>query len=967
MNYSSANTSFQRGDIVTKTVMSVNPGRRRKRGKTPLFHGAKRVASHSVNEHTSKCSDKDDSEWVQTNDVSEVTKISSKRSSNRIRASLASKESPDTDPCIGQINQVLTPSTSTPIKVGVLEPSMESFGEIELQFIEAEMEQGICPEERSFMLNTSRIRQTKPNDSKPINKSYESSFSLIYENVDNLLGEISSVIVREDQSLSWLPEKFWKLLREERGISELYDWQKDCLRLAGAHRAKNLIYSLPTSGGKTLVAEIIILEALLARDSDALLVLPYVSLVQEKMRGLSTMASELGFCLEEYAGSKGALPPRKRRRHCLYVCTIEKANSLTSSLQDEGRLSEIGLVVVDELHMIGEEGGRGACLEICLAKIMHCESRTRIVGMSATLANLEIIATFLNAELYTSDFRPVTLKEYFKLGPNIFTINMKKDTAMLQLARALPDSRSRCKKGGNPDPDNITALVTEVIPEKSCLIFCASKVNCQNVLTMIATQLPKDFRSIKRKEKIKLLEILSDDASGVCPVLRKTIPFGLAYHHSGLTIEERKVIEEGFLSGTLCLLTCTSTLAAGVNLPASRVIIRSPYTGNVFLTRTRYLQMVGRAGRAGFGEEGESIVIGDFRNKREIMHLMSAPLESCASTLLSDGGVHLRQMLLAAIGSGIANTPEEVERLMSKTFLASCIEQDVIRSQAIEAVKELHSKQLIWAADEGEVKYYVTCLGKAVYKSSIELDRAAEIKRELEDTQSCLVLTTDLQLIYLVIAPDLLFSIKPDWKYAFNCVTGEGEELLRVAMHLKVNPGFLSKLMTGSGYNSSEQEVTYRRFYLSLLLHQLVVRGGGEEGVWRVAEEFNCSRGFVQSLLASTAAHCSCLIRFSEHIESLWPLNHLLPVLMQRVAYASKPELIPLMELSGVGQGRARQLLAAGYKSVKELAKVDPFELEQNIHHLNKKQAAQIVASAKLSLQEKAEALREEAEELLTL
>lgn len=219
------------------------------------------------------------------------------------------------------------------------------------------------------------------NQQDKLNSSNDSDLS--FQNMDlNFL--------EQDNSFYGLPIKVKELLKQLRNISCLYDWQHELLTIMqqkyqtavkNLHNninqdlCTNLLYLSPTSGGKTLVAELLILHCLLVKRKNCIFVMPFVSIVQEKVQLISDFAEALNFYVEEYAGLKGTVPPIKRqmKKKCtLYICTIEKAHSLINSLIETGRLrDEIGLVCADELHMIGEDG-RGAIYEMILSKIKYC-------------------------------------------------------------------------------------------------------------------------------------------------------------------------------------------------------------------------------------------------------------------------------------------------------------------------------------------------------------------------------------------------------------------------------------------------------------------------------------------------------------------------------------------------------------------------------------------------------------------
>lgn len=767
-----------------------------------------------------------------------------------------------------------------------------------------------------------------------------------------------------------LPSKVRDLYVQLKGIKKLYDWQHTCLTLRSVQERKNLIYSLPTSGGKTLVAEILMLQELLCRQKDVLMILPYVAIVQEKISSLSSFGIELGFFVEEYAGSKGRFPPIKRReKKSLYIATIEKAHSLVNALIETSRLSTLGLVVVDELHMIGE-GSRGAILEMTLAKVLYTSKTTQIIGMSATLNNVEDLQAFLKAEYYTSQFRPVELKEFLKVNDTIYEVDSQAADGMT-FSRLLSYKYSEALK--KMDPDRLVALVTEVIPNYSCLVFCPSKKNCENVAEMLCKFLSKDYLNHREKEKCEVIKSLRNIGNGkVCPVLKRTVPFGIAYHHSGLTSEERKLLEEAYSTGVLCLLTCTSTLAAGVNLPARRVILRAPYVANTFLKRNQYKQMVGRAGRAGIDTAGESILLLQEKDKQQVLELISGPLETCCSHLVEEFTKGIQALFLSLIGLKIAASLGDIYQFMSGTFFG--VQQKILLKEkslweiTVDALEHLTEKGLLQkdscGDNEGlECHFRITKLGQASFKGAIDLAYCDTLYRDLKKGLEGLVLESLLHLIYLTTPYDLAAQSEPDWMVYFKQFGQLSPTEQNVAALLGVSESFIGKKAAGQAVRKKVDKNVVNRLYLSFVLYSLLK----ETNVWSVSEKFNLPRGYIQNLLMGAASFSSCVLHFCEELEEFWVYKALLVELTKKLTYCVKAELIPLMEVTGVLEGRAKQLYNAGYRSIMHLANANPEVLVKTIDHLSRRQARQIVSSAKMLLHEKAEALQGEAEELLRL
>ncbi|KAJ7966000.1 helicase and polymerase-containing protein TEBICHI [Quillaja saponaria] len=760
---------------------------------------------------------------------------------------------------------------------------------------------------------------------------------------------------------SWLPSDICNIYRK-RGISKLYPWQVDCLQVDGVLQRRNLVYCASTSAGKSFVAEILMLRRVISTGKIALLVLPYVSICAEKAEHLELLLEPLGKHVRSYYGIQGGgtLP----KDTSIAVCTIEKANSLINRLLEEGRLSEIGIIVIDELHMVGDRS-RGYLLELMLTKLRYAAGEgnselssgessgasstkadpaqgLQIVGMSATMPNVAAVADWLQAALYQTEFRPVPLEEYIKVGNSVY--NKK-----LELVRTI----SKAADLGGKDPDHIVELCNEVVQEgHSVLIFCSSRKGCESTARHVSKFLKK-FSVRFHENDSEFVDITSAINSlrkcpaGLDPVLEETLPSGVAFHHAGLTVEEREIVETCYRRGLLHVLTATSTLAAGVNLPARRVIFRQPRIGRDFIDGTRYKQMAGRAGRTGIDTKGESVLIckpEEIKRGTSLLNESCPPLNSC----LSEDMNGMTHAILEVVAGGMVQTANDIHRYVRCTLLNSTKPfQDVVKS-AQESLRWLcHRKFLEW--NEETKLYSTTPLGRASFGSSLCPEESLIVLDDLSRAREGFVLASDLHLVYLVTPINV--DVEPDWELYYerfmqlslldqsvgNRVGVTEPFLMRMAHGAPICSSNKSKngtkwlhgknenqlgLSNGTIFSDDQTLRVCRRLYVALILSRLVQ----ENPVGEVCEAFRVARGMVQALQENAGRFASMVSVFCERLG--WhDLEGLVAKFQNRVSFGVRAEIVELTTIPYIKGSRARALYKAGFRTPLAIAEASIPEL----------------------------------------
>ncbi|XP_053566552.1 activating signal cointegrator 1 complex subunit 3 [Bombina bombina] len=365
------------------------------------------------------------------------------------------------------------------------------------------------------------------------------------------------------------------------------------------HTDSNVLLGAPTGSGKTVAAELAIFRIFNKYPSSkAVYIAPLKALVRERMEDWKIRIEEkLGKKVVELTGD--VTPDMRAIAEAdLIVTTPEKWDGVSRSWQNRSYVQKVSILIIDEIHLLGDE--RGPVLEVIVSRTnfisSHTERTVRVVGLSTALANAKDLADWLGIGQmglfnFRPSVRPVPLEVHIQGFPG----------------------QHYCPRMASMNKPSFQAIRSHS-PAKPVLIFVSSRrqtrLTALDLIAFLATENdPKQWLSMDEREMNDIILTIRDSN------LKLTLAFGIGMHHAGLHERDRRTVEELFVNCKIQVLIATSTLAWGVNFPAHLVIVKGTefYDGKtrryVDYPITDVLQMMGRAGRPQFDDQGKAVIL----------------------------------------------------------------------------------------------------------------------------------------------------------------------------------------------------------------------------------------------------------------------------------------------------------------------------------------------------------------------
>ena len=675
----------------------------------------------------------------------------------------------------------------------------------------------------------------------------------------------------------------------DTGITHLYPPQAACVE-KGIFNNKNLLVAIPTASGKTLVAEMA-MHTHIARGGKCLYIVPLRALASEKYEEFTNKGVQVGI-------STGDLDRRDDHlgKNDIIVATSEKVDSL---LRNGARwIPDISLLVVDEVHLV-DSPDRGPTLEMVIAKMRHRNPAMQIIGLSATIGNPNVLAGWLDAELVTSTWRPVDLR------PGVFytdRIYFREGT------RQVPQV--------SKNYDDLNLCLDTIAEGGQCLVFVSSRRNAEAFAKRAAAAIKSEDPALAMYAK----NLHAGTEMEMGKRLADCVSKGAAFHHAGLSRNERVVIEEGFRKGAIKCISSTPTLAAGLNLPARRVIIRdylrfSAGEGMQPIPVGEYHQMAGRAGRPRLDPYGEAVLIA--KEKCQIKELfdcyIDAPPEDVHSHIAAPTALYTH--VLSLVASGFAGTKEELSTFMNRTFYVHEHRGGRLVHKAVAAALEF----LITAELVVEVGEHLeaTAFGTMVSRLYIDPRSAAMIVSTMRSVEQY----ADLGMIHLICStPDMLklYVKNSDTDTLTRMMEDHIDELWLDFP----NEDDLYRAQNDDGDSYDKQVETYFR---ALKTAMLLSDWTDELTDAKICERYSVGPGDIYGMVESI----NWLLHASAELARMCASRHYPEIrdCETCMKHGIRRELLPLIRLRGIGRVRARRLFNHGMTSPDEIRKHTPEEV----------------------------------------
>jgi helicase len=674
------------------------------------------------------------------------------------------------------------------------------------------------------------------------------------------------------------------LLRAQ-GIDSLYPPQAAAIEPIS--KGHSVVLACPTASGKSLVAYLALLRAF-RRGQAGLYLVPLRALAAEKFEELEAFKSlglKVGLSMGDFD-----IPPERLAKLDVLVATSEKADGLLR--HGSPWLQRVGVVVADEVHLL-RDPDRGPTLEVTLTRLRRMHPDLQVVALSATVGNSEELARWLSADHVASEFRPVPLKwGVFREGRITFTDLTTRDLS----------------EGGEP----VARLVRTVVEDGGqALVFVNSRRASEQVAQQLGPTVQATLSVAERAGAAataqELLGVSEEDTEGIRR-LSGMVPFGVAFHNASLTNPERRVIERAFRDRRLKALVATPTLAAGINLPARRVIVRdiTRYDDHIGIQAPipvlEVQQMLGRAGRPRFDTTGEAVLLARDPEEQERLldtYLSAAP-ERVESRLAAEPA--LRMHLLALIASGEVDTEEELERFFAATFYGFTLPMEELNDQVerVRSFLELHGFL------ETGPRLRATPFGRLTSELYLDPLSALYLRHALEKAPrgvrpfallASIAATPDLPPLFLRRGeePELLERFQEEEP---ELLLKPEEEPLSVDLEL-----FLATLKTAA------------------LLEMWIA----EKPIVEITRRFNLGAGDLRTKVEDAEWLLFGMGRLAVRFRR--DLARSIDELSLRIRYGVRDDLLDLVRLRGIGRVRGRAIFAAGFSDREALATASPERL----------------------------------------